>query len=845
MKSRTKLWLELGLILIVNYLWLMQKHPWDNWWQLVSLWLALFCLYLYTSRRNLSTDGLLITAFFAGLGWLVIYAIDLQLAADHWRSWLIACFGYLIASSIDWREFKHKYLYGFSAIGILIITSIFGIRIGGAKAWLSVAGFRFQPIEIARIFILLFLAGFFHENRQLLTISKKPSLRYWGPVLVLMAGALLFLAAQRDLGPALLFYLHFVTLVLFVAFSWQTLLFYLLLTGAGFFFGWSQFAHFRQRVAVWLNPWIAAEGAGYQILQGLFAINGGGFFGSGLGNGYRQTIPAVHTDYIFALLAEELGLFGTTLILLLYLALLFWGLKTAKKLQGQSHILACGIVLLWGYQVFIVVGGILRVLPLSGMTLPFISYGGTSLLANMWLLGMLTSLSQQGEITEEIQPVTKIFGFLFIAFMVLAGSLCYWQVLRTDLASHPYNPRAYRGFQQERGSIVDRNGQFLAATIYDGKRFIREYSSVSSLSHTVGYFHQRYGITGVERYYNGYLENLQTVHLTIDLQLQEKVEKLLNGYTGAIVVMDAKTGQLLALVSAPTINSNLLDQYWSEYQEDQRSPFFNRAVSGLYPPGSAIKPLLLAAAYQEQIIEPETSWLDQGYINYGSQVIRNYNNKQYGLINSQQALALSSNVVFAELAVQLQDRMLEYYQRFGLGETWTAELGQTKGNIPLGEHFNRFGWGQLGIGQGKILVTPLQMAVAISTIANGGQRLNPYVVQMVEGNIFTRRIYRPMLHSQVITQKTAAQVREAMLQAVEHGTAQAAGIPGVRVAGKTGTAETAQSLSHSWFVGFLPDYLVTVVVIIEHGGAGGVVAAPIAQKVFSVILEDMEERLIP
>lgn len=847
MKSRTSLWLELGIILVLYFLWLMQKYSFNNWWQLVSLWVMFFTLFKLSTSRNLATMGLLIVGFFAGISWLVIFAVDSQFAFQHWRSWLVAGLGYLIASHIDWQDYKHKYLYGSTALLLLTFTSLFGEQVGGAKAWLSLGGFRFQPIEFARIFILLFLAGFFYDNRQLLNISKKPSLRYWGPVFMLMAGAFLFLAAQRDLGPALLFYLHFVTMVLYISFSWHSLLFYFIITATGFIAAWTQFGHFRQRVAVWINPWVAAESSGYQILQGLFAINSGGMFGSGLGFGMSKAIPAVHTDYIFALVGEELGFIGSTLILLFYLCLLFWGVKIAKRVIGKSHILASAIVLLWGYQIFIVIGGILRVLPLSGMTLPFLSYGGSSLLANMWLLGMLTSLSRPDIVEEEyrLTSTLKLFRFLLVLFCIMGSGLFYWQVIRTDLASHPYNPRAYTIFQKERGCILDRNGELLAFSSYDGKQYQRKYSSSTSLSHLVGYFHQRYGMTGLEGTYNNFLSNNQNVHLTIDLKLQQQVEQILAGHVGAIVVMHTKTGQLLAVASSPTIDSNLLAENWVQYQQDSDSPFFNRALNGMYPPGSTIKPLLLAAAVQEGTVTSETVWQDQGTVNYQGQVIRNFSSKKHGIISSQEALALSSNVVFAELGVDLKDVMLGYYLKFGLTEKWPIGLGQSKGNLPIGEQFSAFGWAQLGIGQGKILVTPLQMAVAISTIANGGTRLNPYLVQMVEGNLFTRRLQRPVAHSQVITQSTAADVREAMILAVEQGTAQATKIPGVTIAGKTGTAETAQGLDHSWFVGFSPDSNISVVVLIEHGGAGGARATPLAKQVFLAILEDMEERLIP
>lgn len=831
--------IDLGLLAFISYLWLYFNTGFNEWWQLASFLLMLVLLVVITKKRGLSPTGIILAGCLGIIGWLFITRIDPQYSLSHWRGLLLGGIGYRIAIQINWFELKYKYINGFIVLLLLIITLIFGDQAGGAKAWLAIGGFRFQPVELGRIFMLLFLVGYFFDHRELLIMNRKwPEIRYWGPVFFLMIGVFLFLAVQRDLGPALLFYCLFISFILYTCFNWYQVISYFLVTVSGVTFTYYSFAHLRQRVAIWLNPWSDPTGAGYQLVQGLLSINNGGLVGVGLGLGSGTRLPAVHTDYIFALISEELGFIGGILLLTIYLLLLYYGIKIARKLEGKSHLLAIGIVLLWGFQVFIVLGGILTLIPLSGMTLPFISYGSSSLVVNLWLLGMLTSLGAEERLSnshESHKGAKKILVLFLAMFMLLGLSLGYWQLFRPDLKNHPHNSRNYRMFQIERGAIYDRNGEILAYTELEANSgFNRVYPEPFNLAHTVGYFHRRFGITGLESAFNQQLMNQRDLFLTLDLSLETKISQLMTGYVGAVIVIDPKTGELLAINSNPAVNGNLLDQNWESYLGDDQGPFFNRALSGRYPPGSVIKPLLLATAYQEQVTTPKSEWLDQGSLNFGEQTLKNYGGNVYGSITSDDALALSSNIVFGKLAAELQTNYLTYLSNFGIGEVKNlGGIPVSFGNLPT-DKLSQYGWAQLGIGQGEILVTPLEMAVAISTIANGGVRMEPYLVKEVSGNWFTRKIWRSQASAQVITQHTAALVRDAMILAVEQGTAQAAKIAGIRVAGKTGTAENPHGRDHSWFVGFAPadQPQIAVVVIIEHGGAGSGLATEIGREIF-------------
>jgi len=430
----------------------------------------------------------------------------------------------------------------------------------------------------------------------------------------------------------------------------------------------------------------------------------------------------------------------------------------------------------------------------------------------------------------------KIFLLILGMYFLMVAALVFWQVA-VDLGKHPLNPRRYGAFRQPRGAILDRSGLPLARTLMAGEKYVREYAD-PSVTHVTGYFHQRYGITGLEKAFDARLQAGQDVYTTIDLRLQQKVAELMGDRVGAAVVMEPETGAVLALVSCPQIDGNSLDDFWSDYLADQRSPFVNRAVQGLYPPGSALKPLVLAAALAGGITTADAHWTDRGVLKLGEEAISNHQGQAWGVITTSEALAHSSNVVFAQLAVELGPALLDALRRFGLGEAVLFPLSQSSGRLPSAAQ-SAYGWAQIGIGQGGLLATPLQMAAAISAIANGGKLMRPYLVQEIKGGWRLRQAQRPEFVRQAVPQWAAADVRDAMVLAVEKGTARAAAVRGTVVAGKTGTAQTGSGGDHSWFVGFAPAEKpeLAVVVVLEHGGLASQTAAPLGGQILREALQ--------
>lgn len=378
-----------------------------------AVFLGLLILLRSTATER---DPLLLplVAILSGLGLVIIYDVRSSLLPKQCLWLIIAGAALWLTTFIrDVRSLKRfKYTWMLLGTGLLLATSIFGRRLGASgeiTLALQLGPISFQASEIARLVLIVFLAGFLSEKRDLMVFGQRSwwhigwqDLRYLGPMLVMWGISLLFLVQQRDLGAALLFFGIFIAM-LFIA---DTRVIYGLLGAVlfcgGAYFCYRNFSHVQTRLDVWLNPWQDVENKGYQIVQSLFALGGGGLLGTGLGQGYASRVPAVHTDLIFSAVAEELGLAGSIAVLTLFLLLVTRGLHIALKVRDETNaLLAAGLAFSLGLQVCIIVGGATKMIPLTGITLPFMSYGGSSLVANFMLIGLLVAVSHQSPPTAE------------------------------------------------------------------------------------------------------------------------------------------------------------------------------------------------------------------------------------------------------------------------------------------------------------------------------------------------------------------------------------------------------------------------------------------------------------
>jgi len=308
-----------------------------------------------------------------------------------------------------------RYTVALVGIALLLmpLLPVLGRNINGARLWVRFGPVNFQPGEFAKIVLAIFFASYLVEKRELLAMATtrvgplmRPDLKHLGPVLLAWGASLVVMVAEKDLGSSLLFFALFIALLWVATERVSYLLIGLVLFAIGASLAAMAFAHVQDRIDVWIDPWSQAAGHGYQIVQSQFALAWGGITGTGPGLGNPGIIPAAESDFIFAAIGEELGLLGSSAIIFCYLLLVGCGLRIAVRAEPPfEKLLATGITILLGVQSFIIMAGVTRLLPLTGVTLPFVSYGGSSLVANYVLLALLARISddtarRSGEVLE-------------------------------------------------------------------------------------------------------------------------------------------------------------------------------------------------------------------------------------------------------------------------------------------------------------------------------------------------------------------------------------------------------------------------------------------------------------
>ena len=411
-EKRTELSLLLiaGLVLLNGYLAVtLANHQFS--YQSLSIISALFVFWTLISltiRRYFSSaDPLLLplAVFLASIGLTLILRLRPDLFIPQ-AMWLAAGLIAFIITVIIFRQpeaiSQYKYLCGITGIILLVFTIAFGVDIGGNKNWIILGPVRFQPAEFAKLLIIIFLAAYLSERRQLLTYATRhygpltlPHPRFIAPLMVLWALTMAMLIVQRDLGSALLYFGTTVTMAYMASGRWSYVALALCMFFTGSAICYLVFPHVQVRIDIWLNPWADPTGRSYQIVQSLFALGSGGLLGSGLTFGYPSIIPEVHTDFIFAAIGEELGLAGTAAVIIAYILIVYRAFRAALASQIPfTMLLAGGLGVLTALQVFIIIGGVTKFLPLTGITLPLISYGGSSMVASFILLGMLFAISE-------------------------------------------------------------------------------------------------------------------------------------------------------------------------------------------------------------------------------------------------------------------------------------------------------------------------------------------------------------------------------------------------------------------------------------------------------------------
>lgn len=492
------------------------------------------------------------------------------------------------------------------------------------------------------------------------------------------------------------------------------------------------------------------------------------------------------------------------------------------------------------------------------------------------------------------ENIQRLAGLSIFSFLILSFGLLYWQVVRApELAARPDNPRLVeQSMRIQRGNIYDRQGRPLVLNEMGPGGFVVRRYLYPSLAPVTGFLNPILGPSGIENALDATLsggpesdlvgwltkglmsrpQKGADLILTIDLDLQEVADRAMGSSPGAVLAINPKTGAILALVSRPSFDPNLLvfhlegsswegehgrtQAFWEELKADAARPLLNRATQGLYSPGSTFKTVTLAAALESRVARPDTRFPmtllppnaeHPGYWHQNEYVSCHNHPAPVESLDLVGAYAWSCNVVFSELGLKLgSDAYQEYARRFGLEEKPPLEIPAEASRIARRSDFFKgaerlYALASTAMGQGELAVTPLQMALIVSAVANGGIVPKPHLVAAVrQADETTTYQASSQGWKRAMAADTAAQVKEIMVASVDWGWAKSMALPGVKVAGKTGTAEHGgPGEPHSWFVGFAPadDPQVAIAVVKEFGGAGSAGAGPIARAVLAAAMK--------
>ncbi len=836
---------------------------------LIFCFLALlFIVFLKTVIHFLYRDAdfllINIMLFLLDIGFIFIYRLDSNLAI---RQLGFATGAVIVAIVIPLlftlytkchERFKNfEYIFIFLIIGFLLLPTFFGTEQNGAKNWAYfefLGGFSFQPSEIVKLIFVLYLATAFSKAKNIVGLIV--------PTVVSFV-SILILVSQNDFGGSLVFFTIYLVL-LYVTTSSEILL------GLGILslsfvsvLAYHFVYHVRVRVDIFLDPFKSPYDQGLQILQSLFAIGTKAPFGSGLTSGYPKYVPVVESDFIFAGISEEFGaIFGLLLIVLVFIFFMR-AIKIAKEANQKNLILiALGLALCLVFQSFLIIAGNIKFVPLTGVTLPFISYGGTSVFMCIVMVMILLRIDLVNMNADEIfnpfkllrKNVNRVFAVMLILYVCMFTYLFKFVFYESALlVSSTYNPRvSIVENEYVRGDIYDSKGNVLAKTSVngDGSRS-RSYPYGRNFAHTVGSIYS--GKTGLELSYHFRMQDpndelLQmmkallfkeqkygdSIKTTLDADLQQQAYNLLSGKKGAIIISNAKTGEILSMVSYNDFNPDTYGEKFKELSSDEENtPLINRATQGLYPPASTFKILSSLDIIENMENYENYTFLCTGSVTIDGETISCNNGEVHGEVNLEKAFAKSCNSFFATALESMDvDDLGTITDKFMFNKNIVFDLPVSKSIYTLDSNSNTGEIMQSAIGQGNTLTTPLELNMIGQAVANGGVMKNPYMVsEILNHNGKTVQRFKDKDLSVVMTSEEAEIIKNLMIGVVEEGTASSAKPYNTTLAGKTGTAEVTGEKSHGLFVGFAPaeDPEIVITVVLENSG-GSKTTLPIVKQ---------------
>lgn len=808
--------------------------------------MCMFLVISFTELTRINFDKAFRQFIFLGLGMVIMLVIPL----------------FLQKGSV-FRNFSAVYF----VLGILLLALVvvIGSTDYGAKLVLSIGSISFQPSEFVKLIFVFFIAAMLYKNSS---FKRVVFTSFLSAIFVLL------LVASKDLGSALLYFTAYLIMI-FVATKKKRYLF----TGFGLMgiacvAGYLLFSHVRTRVFVWLDPLADIDNQGYQICQSLFGIGTGGWFGLGIGEGIPTKIPVVEKDFIFSAISEEFGgIFAIGLILLCFNCFMMI-INVAMQMRDRFYkLVAVGLATLYAMQVTLTIGGAIKFIPSTGVTLPLVSYGGSSLLSTMIMFGIVQGLYMRkayggkGKTKTNKKEGTKenseFFLVLYIFLAIYIGMILYFSYF-IGFKSEEFINNEYNGlwttFKEDvkKGEIITSDGYVIAETVTNetGEE-VRHYPYTNMFAHVTGY--SAVGRTGLEKQLNfqllrsdasfwdkitceltGTKSPGDNVVTTIRYDLQKTAYEALGDYDGAVVVIQPSTGKILAMVSKPDYDPNTIAEDWQFIQEG--SALFNRAAQGQYTPGSVFKIFTTLAYIKSNPYTYENYTFEcTGEYTKDGKTVHCAGNVAHGILDLKGSFVKSCNCSYANMVGEIDETIYrEVCDSLLFNQNLPIEFESSKSSFYLASDDTNALKMDTAFGQGKTLVSPLHMAMIAGAICNDGIAMYPTLIEQVENcdgavlETTESREYRTLF-----SEEETVLLSDYMRTTVSSGAYGLLNTDNYTAYGKTGTAQTTNALNitNAWFVGFAQKEGyedIAIAVVAENAGSGSAYGIPIAQKIFDV-----------
>jgi len=764
------------------------EYRWQHWIGFL-VWIIGFVVFYQQANRFLfDRDPYLlpIISLLTGWGLLTVFRLSPTYGFRQ-TAWLAIC---IIGCIIGFRfrnllpiMRRYKYVWLIGGILLTLLTFIFGTYPGGSgpNLWLGFGTVYLQPSELLKLLLIVYLAAYFADSLP----ARFNMVQLLTPTIILVGAALLILIAQRDLGTASLFIALYTIIVYLASGKRRVLLISSIIVLGALIAGYLVFDVIQLRVEAWINPWLDPRNRSYQIVQSLISIANGGILGRGLGLGSPGVVPVAQSDFIYPAIVEEFGLAGSAGLACIFAFLTIRGISISLHSPNQfQRFLSAGLTSYLATQSLLIMGGTIRLLPLTGVTLPFISYGGTSLVISFASALLLLIISNQTEdqpaTINRTQPYVLIGSVFLAGFTAIFLLTSWWGIVRSDtLLDRVDNPRrAISDLYVYRGTIFDRNYTPLVENSGESGD-INRILNYPKLSSVIGYSNANYGQTGIESAMDGTLRGVTgnsfynvistrllygqypkgfDLRLSLDLNLQQVADQLLQGTTGTAILMNAESGEILVMATSPTFDANTLEENWSSWMEDESAPLLNRATQALYPPGSATGGIVLArflSQYSLSATIPVLNWntipgssgfcglQPESDITWGKLVSSGCNN----------ALSTLSR------SWPVSD-VLALYKDAGLSTEPDIPLETSQPVFP--EAVNSYA--ELYSGESGLLVSPLQMTVMAASLANGGKIVSPQLAVAYKTAAGEWELFDKGSESQVMSDFNAAEAVSKLTQ---------------------------------------------------------------------------------